>query len=133
MMTPIEVLFAVVDIGGKLGSVEGDALRTLLPRDCPPAIKDAIRAHRPGLLILLRANFLVVRADSLNAMIFWTPDDATKATLVAAGADPGTIYTAAELAQLVNRRVTAEELPAIHATKQRFAGCITQHDRRRNN
>src|SRR5947209_3037988 len=42
MTTPIEILLAVGDIGGRLG-IAGDKLRMLLPPDCPAELKDAIR------------------------------------------------------------------------------------------
>jgi hypothetical protein len=123
-MKPIEVLLAVAGCGGKLGIV-GDKLRMLLPANSPPELKKAIRQHKSGLFDLLGLNFLVVRSDTLNATVFWTPDEVTKESLAAAGADPGSIYTAAELEQLVNSRVKAEDLPLIHAAKQHFAGKVT--------
>ena len=125
MKTPIEVLLAVDGGGGKLG-IMGDKLRMLLPADCPPELKEAIRQHKPGLLELLRLNFLVVRSDTLNATVFWTPDQATKESLAVAGADPGSIYTASELEQLVGRRVTVGELPLLHAAKRRFSGKVVE-------
>ena len=125
MKTPVDVLLAVAAIGGKLGILEGNALRTLLPRDCPPALKDAISTHKPGLLVLLRATFLVVRADAIKGPVLWTPDEANRALLIASGAEPGIIYTAAELEQLVYRRIPVEELPLIHAVKKRFNGNLT--------
>ncbi|MBU6400755.1 MAG: hypothetical protein KGS61_10580 [Verrucomicrobia bacterium] len=87
-------------------------------------MKEAIRQHKSALLELLRLNFLAVRSDTLNATVFWTPDEATKESLAAAGADLGSIYTASELEQLVHRRVTANELPLIHAARQRFGGKV---------
>ena len=125
MKTPIEVLLAVAGHGGKLGIV-GDRLRMLLPADCPPELKDAIREHKPGLIRLLGLNFLVVRSDTLGTTVFWTPNEATKESLAAAGADLDSIYTALELEQLDHRRVTAGELPLIHAAKQRFGGKLTE-------
>ena len=65
MKTPIETLLAVDVAGGKLGFA-GDKLRMLLPADCLPELKDAIRQHKPGLVSLLRLNFLVVRSDTLE-------------------------------------------------------------------
>ena len=56
MNTPIKTLLAVAEIGGKLG-VTGDKLRMLLPHDCPPELKDAIRQHKPALIELLRLDF----------------------------------------------------------------------------
>lgn len=122
--TPISILLAVAGIGGQLGPI-GDKLRMLLPEDAPQDLKDAIRANKSALLALLRLDFLLVRSDALNATVFWTPGTATKEAPVAVGADPGSIYTAAELELLVNRRVTAQELPLIHAAKQRFNGRLT--------
>jgi len=125
MKTPVELLLAVAEIGGQLGPAD-DRLRMLLPADCPPELKGAIRQHKSALLELLRLDFLVVRSDTLNATVFWTPDEATKESLAAAGADLGSIYTASELEQLVHRPVTTNELPLIHAAKQRFKGKVTK-------
>jgi hypothetical protein len=123
--TPIEVLLAVVGAGGKLGPA-GERLRMLLPADCPPELKAEIRWNKAALLELLRLNFLVVQSDTLNTTVFWTPDEVTKQSLAAAGADLGSIYTASELEQLVNRRVTVGQLPLIHAAKKRFNGKLTE-------
>ena len=68
MKTPIEVLLAVDGGGGKLG-ITGDKLRMLLPADCPPELKEAIRQHKSTLLELLRLNFLIVRSETVNATL----------------------------------------------------------------
>ena len=125
MKTPVEVLLAVARVGGRLG-VADDRLRMLLPADSSPELKSAIRQSKSALLELLQLDFLVVRSDTLEATLFWTPDKATKECLAAAGADLGNIYTAAELEQLVHRRATIGELPLIHAAKQRFRGKVTK-------
>jgi hypothetical protein len=125
MKTPVDVLLAVAGCGGKLG-ITGDRLRMLLPADCPSELKPAIRQHKSALLELLQLNFLVVRSDTLNGIIFWTPDEATKECLVTNGADRGSIYTASELKQLVYRRVTVGELPLLHAAKRRFGGKLIE-------
>jgi hypothetical protein len=124
MKTPVEVLLSVVRIDGKLDSA-GDKLRVLLPVNCPPELKDAIRQHKLALLDLMRLTFLVVRSDALNSIVFFAPDDATKESLVAAGVDPGSIHTTAELGVLVQHRITMDELPLIHAAKQRFNAKVT--------
>jgi hypothetical protein len=121
----VETLLAVANAGGQLGQA-GDNLRARLPRDCPHEITESPRANKASLLRLLRLNFLVVRSHHLGATLFWTPDEAAKEALVAAGADPGTIYTADALTRLVNRRVTVGELRAIHAAKSRFNGKLTE-------
>src|SRR5712692_5531157 len=56
---------------------------------------------------------------------FFAADDPTKELLVSAGADPGSIYTRAELDVLVRRRTTVRELQLIHAAKKRFNGKVT--------
>lgn len=125
MKTVLETFLAVASIGGRLG-IAGDRLRMLLPADCPPELKDAIRQKKAALLDLLRLDFLIVRSDTLSATIFWTPNEDTKGSLVVAGAAPGSIYTAAELEILVHRRLTVGELTLIHAAKQRFSGRLSE-------
>jgi hypothetical protein len=124
MKTPAQVLVAVADIGGNL-SIARDKLRMLLPADCPPELKDLIRQHKPALLDLMRLTFLVVRSGVLNCSVFFVPDDTTKNSLIAAGVELGSIYTRSELAVLVKRRVSVDELRLIHEAKQRFDGTVT--------
>ncbi len=124
MKTPVEVLLRVAAIDGRLGCA-GEKLRTLLPVDCPRDLKDAIRQHKPPLLELLQCTFLIVRSSALDTVVFFVPDEATKTSLAAAGAEQGSIYTAAELEILVHRGITVQELPLIHAAKQRFSGTVT--------
>ena len=54
MKTARGILLAVQAIGGRLEPA-GDRLRTLLPADCSPELKAAIREHKPALLALLQA------------------------------------------------------------------------------
>jgi hypothetical protein len=54
MKTPVEILLAVNHEGGRLEPA-GDKLRVLLPADCAPELKDAIRQHKYELLDLLDA------------------------------------------------------------------------------
>ena len=125
MSTPVEILLAVLGLDGGL-SIEGDRLRTRLPANCPAELKQAIRQYKAALIELLRLNLLIVCSDVLNCVVFWTPDEATKESLAAAGADRGSIYTIAELEALARRGVNAGELPLIHAAKQRFSGNVTE-------
>jgi hypothetical protein len=85
-IVPAEAAPAAAGISGKLG-ITGDKLRMLLPADCPPELKSAIRRHKPALLELLRLNFLVARSDTLKTTVFWTPDEATKEFLTDFGGD----------------------------------------------
>jgi hypothetical protein len=123
MKSAVEVLLAVARIGGQIG-IAGDKLRMLLPADCPPELKAAIRQHKPGLIDLLHLNFLIVDSSAINATLFCTPDEATKESLITAGATHGSIYTRSELEQLTRQGVTAEQLPLIHAAKYRFSGRV---------
>jgi hypothetical protein len=124
MKTPVDVLLSVTSIDGRLSAV-GDKLRTLLPANCAPELKDAIRKYKPALLDLMRLTFLIVQSDLLNALVFFTSDDVTKESLVAAGAVPGSIYTRAELEILVRQRITPDELIRMHAAKRQFNGKVT--------
>jgi len=122
-MNPVEVLIAVDSLGGQLG-IAGDKLRMLVPANCPQELKAAIRQHKSTLLNLVRLKFLVARSGVLNATVFFVPDDATKASLVFAGANGGNIYTRSELVALVRRRVTPTELQRIYAVRQIFKGSV---------
>lgn len=125
MRTPVEILLAVVQVGGRLGIVE-DRLRMQLPADCPADLKASIRDSKPELMELLRLNFMVVQSDAVNAMLFWTPDEATKECLAAAGAALDSIYTTAELDRLVHARISSEELVTIHGARKRFSGRLSE-------
>ena len=122
MNRPVEILLKVVSIGGQLDAVNG-RLRMVLPEDCPLELKEEIRQHKTALLSLLSLAF-GFRSDLLNSIIFFVADDATKQSLVCAGVDPGIIYTKSELAELMHKRVTREELPRIHAARQIFNGKV---------
>jgi len=121
MKTPVELLLIVANAGGRI-TIAGDRLRMLLPPECPPELKDAVRQHKPALLKLMALSFLVVRSSVLSTTVFFVPDAATKQSLILAGAKPGSVYTKAELRALVTRRVTPKELRLIHAGKQQFNG-----------
>ena len=123
-MTPIQVLLATANIGGRLRIAADGTLRMVLPADCAPELKAAIRAHKAALLDLLPLNFLIVQSDTLKAAVLWAADEETKQRLIAAGAEQGSIYTPAELDQLLRRRVTVAELPAIHMAKRTFNGRV---------
>ena len=121
MRTPVELLLIVIKVGGRI-TTAGDSLRTLLPPDCPPELKDEIRQHKPALLKLMGLTFLIVESRVLGSMVFFVADDATKQSLILAGAKAGSIYTKAELGTLVARRITPKELRLIHVVKQEFNG-----------
>ena len=49
-----------------------------------------------------------------------------KEKLLAAGAEPTSVYTLCELLVLLDRRISADELRLIPKAKQRFEGKITR-------
>jgi hypothetical protein len=54
MKTPADILLAVKKEGGRLEPA-GKKLRMLLPSNCPPELKEAIREHKIELLCFLEA------------------------------------------------------------------------------
>jgi hypothetical protein len=54
MKTPADILIAVKQEGGRLEPA-GKKLRMLLPSNCPPELKEAIREHKSELLCFLEA------------------------------------------------------------------------------
>jgi len=54
MRTPTEILLAVEQAGGRVEPA-GDKLRVLLPADCLPELKAAIRQHKAEILDLFEA------------------------------------------------------------------------------
>jgi len=52
MRTPVEIMRAVTQVGGRLEPA-GDKLRVLLPANCAPELKSVIRQHKREILSLL--------------------------------------------------------------------------------
>ena len=131
-MRAADTFVAVSQLGGRLEPF-GDQLRALLPRDCPDEVRAGLRRHKPQLLVLLRHRFLVVCSAVLNETVYFAANEQTKATLAAAGAEPGCIYTREELRELVelNERkpISVADLLRIHETKRIFQGRIAATQR----
>jgi hypothetical protein len=89
-----------------------------------PDVEDMMRAHKPELLRLLTLPFILVQSKLLNEIVFFVLDDETKGKLVSFGAQPGNVYTRAELVILVKEQVTPDELLKFHEAKQIFNGTI---------
>ena len=62
MKTPREILLAVNQEGGRLESA-GEKLRVLLPPDCAPELREAIRRHKHELLDILDARAANLPSD----------------------------------------------------------------------
>lgn len=120
-------MLQVLELGGWLDVAQGGGLRCLLPADRPPALKDAIRRHKHGLIeVLSGPPFLVVRSDVFPAdVLFWTIDDDGRDLLIARGASAGSVYTREELELLVASRPDMGALAVLHRAKHVFEGRIS--------
>jgi hypothetical protein len=87
---------------------------------------EALRQNKAQLLHLLRFEFLLVRFDTLETLVFLTRDEKAREALIAAGADTGNIYTYPELQHMINCRITVEQLSLLHMVKRKFEGKFTQ-------
>jgi hypothetical protein len=130
MTTTIEVFQKAAELGLKLGFEPPDTLTVEPARSCPAEFAQVLKAHKPGVLALLRVPFVLVFSQILGETILFCEDDDTKGALVEAGADSWSIYTRAELQTLcVQNRVaplTAAELRKVHEIKRTFDGRITK-------
>lgn len=128
--TTIEVFQKAAELGLKLG-FEPPGTLTLQPaRVCSVEFAQALKAHKPALLALLRLPFCMVYSRTLQEAIFFCEDEATKETLIEAGADEWTVYTKGELRVLVAQNriapLSADELLKVHEIKKTFNGRIAK-------
>jgi hypothetical protein len=127
--TTIDVLKRAGDIGLKLGIEPPDTL-TFQPVDlCPPDFAEMLRAHKPALMALLKLPFVMVESEILGETVFFCQDEATKAALQEAGAEPWSIYTKDELRTLCEQNriapLSPAELRKVHEIKRTFSGRIS--------
>ncbi len=98
----------------------------MLPPDCPAELREAIRIHKTGLLVLLAVLssplFVVVRSEIQPPWLFWAADDAGRNLLIAHGAPPETVYTRDELAVVVRANPDARSLMLLRECKRLFGG-----------
>ena len=127
MKTAVETLLAVFEIGGKLSPAGGHRLRVLLPTDSPPALKEAIRIHKPVLLALVSSpRFIVVRSEILQPQfLLWVATDCDRHLLISFGAPPGIVYTLDELRAITERIPDTDILTLLHQCKRTFGSTIT--------
>jgi hypothetical protein len=92
-MTPIALVQQAADYGLKLGVESPDTLTVEPARLCSAEFAEALKAHKPALLALLKLPFVMVSSQILNETILFCEDETTKAVLVEAGAEPWSIYT----------------------------------------
>jgi hypothetical protein len=118
-MTPIKVFQEAAERGLKLGIKPPHTLTVQPANRCPRDFADTLSQHKWHLLVLLQLPFCMAYSNVLGETIFFAEDEDTRATLVEAGALPGSVYTRDELSILVEaKRVFNAELKgvAIRAT-----------------
>jgi hypothetical protein len=129
MNTTIEVLQKAAELGLKLGFKPPDKLTVQPIERCPKDFIDVLRAHKCYLLVILQQPFVMVYSRAHEETIFSCEDEATKAMLVEAGAEPFSIYTKDELRILVahnrTKPLTQDELSKLHEIKRTFDAKIT--------
>jgi hypothetical protein len=129
MSTPIALLQKAADLGLKLGVEPGNTLTVEPPAKCPPDFVKTLKTHKWALLPLLRLPFVMLFSQVLGETIFFCEDEDTKAALVNAGADQWSIYTKAELCQLVQQNriapISSAELGKLHQIRRTFHGRIS--------
>jgi hypothetical protein len=123
MKSSFDILLEAIERGLTI-SVRGDRLAVKPDSALTRDFAGMLRAHKPELLQLLNLPFLIVQSEVLNDIVVFASDDQTKQKLVAAGAVLGSIYTRSELAVLVERQVSADELRKLHQAKRGFHGTI---------
>jgi hypothetical protein len=91
---------------------------------CSAEFSQALKAHKPALLALLKLPFVMVSSKVLEETIFFCEDEDTKAALIQAGASEWSIYTRDELRILCEANrvapLSATELKQLHQIKRTF-------------
>jgi hypothetical protein len=127
--TPIALLEQAADCDLRLSFEPPETLTVEPARLCSAEFAEALKEYKPALLALLRLPFVMVYSERLGETLFFCEDEATKAAMVEAGADPWSIYTRAELQMLcVQNRIAPlsdAELRKVHEVRRTFHGRIT--------
>jgi len=127
--SPIEILAEAAERGLTLGVKQPHTLTVQPANRCPKDFADVLTQHKPRLLVLLQLAFTIAYSDALGETIIFAENEDTKTALVAAGAEPFSIYTKDELRILVaqNRAkpFLPDELHKLHEAKRRFNGTVT--------
>ena len=127
--TPISVLKEAADRGLRLNA-QPDGLHINPAEACSPGFEQILKAHKPALIALLKLPMLMVNSDTLQQTVFFCQNEATKETLIEAGAEEWSIYTKDELRVLCEANrvapLSADELRVVHEIKRQFNGRITQ-------
>jgi len=132
-MTALDLIAAAGQLGLTLRAKDNGKLGFKPERLCPPEFKVRLRTHKAELLTLLQAKgvtWIEVYSERIGETIFFCEDEATKETLVQAGAEKWSIYTKDELRVLVAQNRVAplspDELRKVHEIKRTFNGRIAK-------
>ncbi len=119
-------MLAVSSVGGRLHAAYPDKLKMLLPVDCPPELKEAIRQNKSALLaLLLGPPFVIVRSELMpSETFFWTVSEEGRELLVTHGAPAGSVYTYGELDTISRLNPDPEHLHQLCHVKRLFDGRI---------
>jgi hypothetical protein len=131
-MTALEVL-AEARKRGLLISARGDQLAVGPNRLLSSDFAHKLREFKPALLPLLRTKditWIEVHSERLGETILFCEDEATKEGLVEAGAEPWSVYTKAELRQLVQQNriapLSSAELRKLHDIRRTFRSTVAR-------
>jgi hypothetical protein len=128
-MTPIGLLQQAADYDLKLGIEPPDTLTVEPAERCPPEFAPVLKAHKPELMALLSLPMVMMYSATLEEIVFFCQDEATRDALVQAGAEEWSIYTKDELRVLVAQNRVASlsiaELRKVHEIKRAFHARIT--------
>ena len=134
-MTAFDVLSESHQLGLTLWAKDHGKLGFKPERICSPEFREKLRAHKPQLLALLqtkRVTWIEVFSERIGEALFFCEDEATKAAIVEAGADPWSIYTKDELRILVAQNriapLNVAELRKLHDIKRTFNARITPNN-----
>ena len=131
-MTSLEVISEAQQRGLSLRAC-GDRVGARPNRLLSPDFKGKLREFKPALLPLLRTKgvtWIEIYSERLGETIFFCQDEATKETLIEAGAEPWSIYTRDELQTLVGQNRVAplseDDLKKIQTLKRSFDARIAE-------
>jgi hypothetical protein len=132
-MTAFNVLSESHQLGLTLWAKDNGKLGFKPERLCSPEFREKLSAHKPQLLGLLQTKgvtWIEVFSERIGETFFFCEDEDTKAALVEAGASEWSIYTKAELRQLVQQNriapISSAELLKLHEIRKTFDGRITK-------
>ena len=127
--TPISVLKEAADRGLRLDA-QPDGLHINPAEACSSKFEQILKAHKPALIALLKLPMVMLYSDTLQQTVFFCQDDATKATLIEAGASDWSIYTKDELRVLCEANRVAplspNELRMVNEIKRTFNGRVAR-------